>query len=342
MHAPVKDTEGNVYNNQFVAALIRNTPAYVEPGFVKKKPLAPSVIPGFSLGSEWVYLKIFCGPKAADKILVDGLRPLVQQLEEEGIIDKFFFLRHNKGGLHLRTRFHLANTSLSGRLMQLFHEHIGGFEASGLAWKIESDTYKRELDRYGANAIELAESIFYYDSIAVLDMLHVTEGTDREEARWLWAIRAIDEFLDSFGLQPGHKLTFIEITKNLFHKEYHANAMLIDQLSAKYRNYKSRIETINDRSKDADSPYAPIFQVLQQKKQRQAACVHVLMKMHTSGTLDVALLDLLPSYVHMLVNRIIPANPRLHELVLYDMLFMYYRSQLKRGKQPNGKDIKAA
>jgi lantibiotic biosynthesis protein len=41
---------------------------------------------------------------------------------------------------------------------------------------------------------------------------------------------------------------------------------------------------------------------------------------------------LLISYIHMLVNRIVSANPRLHELVIYDMLFMYYSTCLAKEK----------
>jgi hypothetical protein len=39
----------------------------------------------------------------------------------------------------------------------------------------------------------------------------------------------------------------------------------------------------------------------------------------------------------MLVNRTIPSKARLHELVIYDLLHQYYRSQMARMKKDNGK-----
>jgi len=37
---------------------------------------------------------------------------------------------------------------------------------------------------------------------------------------------------------------------------------------------------------------------------------------------------------HMLLNRLIPANQRLHELLIYDFLFRHYKSvEMKKGKE---------
>jgi hypothetical protein len=47
----------------------------------------------------------------------------------------------------------------------------------------------------------------------------------------------------------------------------------------------------------------------------------------------VPLDDLLSSFIHLHVNRLMPAQARLHELVLYDFLFRHYQTQLAREKQ---------
>lgn len=47
--------------------------------------------------------------------------------------------------------------------------------------------------------------------------------------------------------------------------------------------------------------------------------------------------DLVQSYIHMHVNRLIRSSQRLHELVLYDLLRRYYEGQLARGRQKREK-----
>lgn len=324
---PVRDLQGRVYASQFIASLVKNGPAYQpSPLTAKGARLAPSIQSDFSFGSEWVYYKIFCGTRVADKILVAAIRPLVERLLEEGVIDKFFFIRYNQPGFHIRVRFHLTNAALLGRLLQLYREYTADFDAAGFVWKTETDTYKRELDRYGHTTMELTESLFFHDSMAALEMLHATEAGDREEARWLWALRAIDELLESFGLLAAQKLAIVQTVREGFFKEFNGNAVLKEQLSIKYRQYKSKTEAMLEGGSRLPLGYEPLLEILRQKRYNQSPLVDTLLKMQAAGTLEVPLPVLLPSYIHMLVNRVITSSARLHELVLYDMLFVYYKS----------------
>jgi len=63
--------------------------------------------------------------------------------------------------------------------------------------------------------------------------------------------------------------------------------------------------------------------------------VHALSAMQQQNNLSVSLPSLLNSYIHMLVNRTTLAKPRLHELVIYDMLYRYYFSVKAREKNLN-------
>jgi hypothetical protein len=40
--------------------------------------------------------------------------------------------------------------------------------------------------------------------------------------------------------------------------------------------------------------------------------------------------ELLASYIHMMLNRIMTDQPRMHELVIYDFLARYYKSMIAR------------
>jgi hypothetical protein len=42
--------------------------------------------------------------------------------------------------------------------------------------------------------------------------------------------------------------------------------------------------------------------------------------------------DLLGSYIHMMINRIVACEPRMHEMIMYDFMFRYYQSAIARAK----------
>lgn len=63
----------------------------------------------FTIGSEWMYYKIYCGVKTADDIMLKVIQPICKQLLQEQSIDKWFFIRYSDPDAHLRVRFHLTS-----------------------------------------------------------------------------------------------------------------------------------------------------------------------------------------------------------------------------------------
>ena len=61
----------------------------------------------FSPGSEWIYLKIYCGVKTSDIILQETITPLIADLKKQNLIEKWFFIRYNDPKPHLRFRVRL-------------------------------------------------------------------------------------------------------------------------------------------------------------------------------------------------------------------------------------------
>lgn len=60
-------------------------------------------------GSEWLFFKIYTGPKSADTLLAGPLRILVTSLLERAHVDSFFFIRYTDPEYHIRLRFHLPH-----------------------------------------------------------------------------------------------------------------------------------------------------------------------------------------------------------------------------------------
>lgn len=332
----VLDQHGNIYTNQLVAVLTKQVGSYSTLATGRDEA---TVQPQrtFSMGSEWLYYKCYCGVKTADRILTEAIYPAVKQLLAAGEIDKFFFIRYNDPEFHLRLRFHLPDPSRLGHVVGLLHQCLRPFETTGAIWKTQTDSYCRELERYGHHSIEQAETLFFHDSMSVLEMLENTWGDKREEVRWLWSLRAIDELLDVFGYTPEGKQKLTEILKDSFATEFNADKFLKTQLNNKYRENRKEIEEVMDRQCDAGSALYPILALLADKNKALQPVAAQILEMKAAGTLERSLDDLMFSYIHMLVNRTIPSKARLHELVIYDLLHQYYRSQIARTKNDAGK-----
>jgi lantibiotic biosynthesis protein len=332
-NTPVKDTSGNVYTNQFIAVLLRNTPAYNMPVLAPDNDIQTGVQQNFTIGSQWIYYKMYCGYKTADTILQSLIQPLVKTLLEEKAIDSFFFIRYSDPNFHLRIRFHITDISRLGYVLSLVQQQVQPFLDQRLIWNIQNDTYKRELNRYGYQTIEQAENLFYHDSIAILQFLELTEGDSREQLRWQWAIRAIDEWLNAFEYSVEQKFTMLEQIKNSFHTEFKADKFLKEQLSNTYRKHKADIEEIMNYAMSETIELFPLVKILNDKSIAVKPIVHQLKQMEKEQKILPAINELMPSYIHMLVNRIVTSSPRQHELVIYDILFNYYRSAIARGKK---------
>jgi len=319
------------YVTQLVASLVKKVPVHA--GMAPARHTVEHSARSFSAGTEWLYFKFYCGVKAADKILEEAIAPLVAQLRKEGHIKKWFFIRYNDPGFHLRVRFCLTHSSQAGAVIALVNAFVKRFTETGIIYKSQLDTYEREIERYGASSIELAESCFCLDSDALLGLLQLTEGDGRESIRWLWSIRAVDELLDNFSYPLERKTALMEALKSMFATEFRVNKTLKLQLGKKYNTHKADIAGILDRQQDAGNLLLPLIRLIRDKSSRvQPLAAHIL-EMQADNTLQVPLDNLLMSYIHMLLNRLFPSKPRFHELVVYDMLYRHYHSLYCRLKQ---------
>jgi lantibiotic biosynthesis protein len=310
---PVSNIKGEVLANQFVASLIRGESVYKNHNI---EVLKQDVQRNFSIGSEWFYLKLYCGAKSADVILQFGLKNVLEKAQNENWIDKWFFIRYNDPNPHLRIRFHLTKISYLQEIISLIDIFIKPFD---VVWKIQTDTYKRELERYGYTTIHQAETIFYADSTAYLAFLDATEGDARENIKWLWGLRAIDQLLNAFGYSLPNKKKLIETIRDSFALEFNADQHLKKQLDKKYRENRKEIEQF------IEGKEVLFDDILIQKLEVLKNPISEILKSE-----ELNLDSKVVSFIHMLVNRLISSNPRHHELLMYDFLLRNYTSQIAK------------
>lgn len=294
----------------------------------------------FIIGDEWLYYKFYLGPKTADLILTEMIKPAVEKLLSEGFIDKWFFIRYQDPGIHIRVRFHLIKPTFLFNVVQLLQSLSRPYIEQDLIWKVQVDSYQREIERYGIDSMELAENLFFHDSRMIVDMLDMIAGDEGEKYRWMFAIRAVDALLEDFHFEPERKLELLSILKENFGREFGINKSLREQLKVKYRDERKAIEIVLDRGQDEESEMKPLFDLLARKSQAITPIVNAILESEQKNRLRPARNDLVGSYIHMLLNRLFRSKQRVHELVIYDFLWNFYRSDLARKKHGKTKKKK--
>ncbi|TMM59136.1 hypothetical protein FEE95_06810 [Maribacter algarum] len=294
----------------------------------------------FIFGSEWVYYKLYTGSKTSDSILTDVIKPISEELLACGAIDKWFFIRYADPKHHLRIRFHCPDTNRILEVIKSLKEPLNNLFNKDLIWKIQTDTYVRELERYGAKTMELSETIFYYDSKCCIDFIALIEGDVGEELRWLFGLRAIDFFLSAFQFTTKQKLDLLEKLKTGFGEEFGMGRPLKKQLDDKFRNERDKIEHFMSFSKVSEPDYGVLLNLLEEKNKSVGIISKEILGSIEQGS-SLTLDSLISSYIHMLMNRLFKSKNRLNEMVCYDFLYRYYRSFLARNKKlPNKTALK--
>ena len=174
----------------------------------------------FIPGSEWIYFKIYTGTKTADAILKNELYGHIQRLLENGVIDKWFFIRYSDPDFHLRLRLHLKEPWNFNCIFNRFFEIFNPIVDAGLVWNIQCDTYQREIERYGANSITLVEDFFFMDSESVIKLLYQLNDENPEQHRWKLALALTDSFLSAFSFELSQRAELLNTMANIYKKEF--------------------------------------------------------------------------------------------------------------------------
>jgi len=327
---------GKRYVNEILVPLLNQKDAVAAVQPVAARPALPEKLKRhFMAGSEWLYVKIYAGTKTADRLLTSVIKPFAERLMAEGTIEKWFFIRFGDPDDHIRLRFyngtspsfwHTVLTALNAEMDPLIH--------SGTVQKVQIDTYKRELERYGHHAFEEIESIFFADSVATVGFLDMLAGDEGERYRWLVGLRGVDMLLDDldYGLEDKKKL-MDSLQEHFFH-EFHGNTQLTVQLNNKYRTHCKEIESFLDSGHDAANEIEEVIGLFGERSARIRQAMSVLLPQ-----MEIPMRNFSSSLIHMFLNRLFVSRQRVHELVIYHYLKKYYESKLARKGKSLVKDI---
>ncbi|MCO7184269.1 thiopeptide-type bacteriocin biosynthesis protein [Tenacibaculum sp. XPcli2-G] len=279
----------------------------------------------YILGSEWLYYKLYAGSQTSEQFIISYLKPICDQLIKNKVIDKWFFINYNDPDRHIRIRFHLINeTKNLNNVIQNIHNIVTPFVESKLIKNVQTDTYKRELERYGTNTIDEFETLFFFNSDLVVKILEHVDGDPNK--RWLYALKGIDSFLNNWEISLEDKGELFSFLEASYTREMGGSSSVKKQLAKKFRNNRSSIINIINNNEDI---YLENI-LLEHNHNTKLIIESILNKVNQDKE---KIFDLLESYIHMHCNRIFSSRQRLNEWVLYWFLNLHYKSEIARNRK---------
>jgi thiopeptide-type bacteriocin biosynthesis protein len=318
---------GGRYAHEVAIPFVRTDQA---PALPARPPVEETLTRSFAPGSEWLTVKVYCGPAGVDRLLREVVAPL---LDEQPVL-RWFFLRYADPQWHVRLRFQGARAQLLEGLLPALHDRLAPLQAAGVVGRVQLDTYQREVERYGGpEAMPLVEELFHHDSAAVLSIVELLEGDEGADARWRLALRGSHDLMVDLGLDLEQRLALVTRLRAGYGAEHGAGLTVERQLGMRFRTERAALAQLLAAAPDGDHPLAPGLAVLARRSADLAPVVARLGALEARGRLTVPRADLVASLLHMHANRLLLAQQRAQELVLNDLLARQYTSERARARR---------
>jgi len=267
-------------------------------------------------------------------VLREAAGPLVERVLGSGAADGWFFIRYSDPDWHLRLRFHGAPERLDREVLPALEVAAAPLLDDGRVWKVQLDTYEREVERYGGpDGIALAERLFKADSEAALAILAALSDDEMERARWRLTLRGMALLLDDLGLNLETRGSVARAAREAYGQEFRVDLSLQRQLGEKYRAERQQLDGLLDADAEPAGLPGPALAALHRRSERLAPIAAELRAAEREGRLTLSLAQLAPSYLHMHAFRLLSGAQRQQELVLYELLARLYAAHEARARE---------
>lgn len=263
----------------------------------------PSVTRLQGPGSNWLFVKLYCGRDLQDDLIAGPVRAFADDAMSAGHADNWFFIRYRDSDPHIRLRFKGSPNRLVERLFPELCRWAGRVVADGICSRFVLDTYDREVERYGGpSGIELAEELFASDSRAVSALLELLQSHRLDLERLVLGVVTVDDLLDSLGLSEEARLVWARqsVARHEAGPEYQRHKQLLRPLLA---NVGQRPSVLNEEAK----------KILASRRARLTQIGEQLAQLARQARLTRPLGDLWSSFVHMHCNRLFGTDGALTE-----------------------------
>ncbi len=311
---------------------------------IVRRPVAPPPRPAgalrthaagesaFDPGSEWLTVKLYAGPAAADRVLVEAVAPAFEQLLADGVVRGGFFVRYADPDTHLRVRLQGEPQRLLAEAFPRLRAAYAPFVDAGTIHRVQLEPYVRETLRYGGpRGIVECEAIFRHDSRAAMAFVAAAPGERGLDARWRFVLLGMDRLMEDFGRTLEQRRALQSVLARGFADEHRVDSPARKRIMSRWREERAGIEALLAGAVPDDSPLAIGAALLAGRSRAIAPHVAALRALDAAGELTVGVDDLLGSLLHMHANRVLRSSARAHELVIHHWLESAYASRLARG-----------
>ncbi|WP_220191853.1 lantibiotic dehydratase [Ktedonospora formicarum] len=306
-HAWIEGPGGKHYLSEFVVSLMqrqaRSTQAAGRAAAYVPYPVESRVRP---LGSEWLFIKLYCAPQLQEALITQHVYPFAQKILTQQAAQDWFFLRYADPDPHIRLRFRGDPKQLLHSLLPQLTEWATHLMVNGPCRHFTFDVYEREIERYGGlSGINIAETLFGIDSRMVVELLQHRGQVQMDHVDL--AVLSIDILLAQLGLTPSMRLQW-----------YREQVKAQSASGALYRQKKHRLRALlssaeNNFQTVGDEAMANSYLA------SQTPLLHVADRLEEAlsrGELTQPVSHLYSSYVHLHCNRLLGINAKAERMAL--------------------------
>lgn len=276
----------------------------------------------FVPGSEWLYAKIYCAPPTLPNVLQQ-----IRRATRDAATPRWFFLPCTDPEPHLRLRWACASGSTGESAFIRLQRALQPFVDSGVVWRWQLDTYEQELERFGGpEHIELAEDVFCADSEATADLLELADGDS--ELAWTLALLGVDRLFADFGLSLPERAELARNYRDGYAREQRADSRTWRVAGAKYRHCLPQVrDLLWQPPSEQQGVSRQVHDIFHERSQRLLNARLEYDLRWSEGRLSVSRAELLQSFTHLHVLRLLGTSAREHELLLFDFLRRQYSAR---------------
>lgn len=300
----VQDPTGAVYLPQVVIAL-QHQQRVVAPLTTAQEQF-PAIAKSrlILLGSNWLYFQIFCPVYRSDQIL-DKIAGYVEDIRHQ--LRKWFFIRYDDAGPHIRLRLMLKNRSVTYTLINELSQLLKAELESGIVSDIKLCTYRPEVHRYYSEQMEAVESHFFVDSEFVISMIGELLS-DNDRYRLCMDLYQSVESSGAIRYSALEHLT-IKMTES-YNNEHYIKQEQFKAINSRFRTFRQYL-----------SPSLSLTSTALHERLKQSFIATILL--YPALIRPKIFADLL----HMHVNRLFSSHQRIHEMIFYNFLMAMQKNK---------------
>ncbi len=214
-----------------------------------------------------------------DKLLVEGIKPLADDIIESGLAEKYFFIRYWEKGPHIRLRFYGDEQTLDSQVKPKIETWIKSWLAANPSthdlpegytnipeeqgWypnnSIQWIAYEPETERYGGpHALPFGESHFHANSDAVLSVMEEAAEWNYDQALGT-AIQMHLSFANALGLEKEDAAEFFSWIFNGWLPMAIPPLTPEDRREEAFKGVLQAFESQYDQQKDSLVPFMDAF-----------------------------------------------------------------------------------